>query len=60
MTGKSLRVQKMSMWGLFLCNGKGMICRACIPLSGREEEFLSEETVNDIAWVQELWYTVPM
>ena len=46
--------------GAFLWNGKGMICRTCIPLSGSEDEFLSEETVNDIAWVRELWYTVPM
>ena len=35
--------------GAFLCNEKGMICRACILLSGREEEFLSDETVNVIA-----------
>ena len=34
-----------------------MICRTCIPLSGSEDEFLSEETVNDIARVQKLWYT---
>lgn len=46
--------------GAFLWNGKGMICRACIPLSGREDEFLSDETVNVIAQAQELWYTVPM
>lgn len=41
--------------GAFLWNGKGMICRVCIPLSGREDE-----TVNVIAQAQELWYTVPM
>ena len=35
--------------GDFLWNGKGMICRVCIPLSGREDEFLSDETVNVIA-----------
>lgn len=35
--------------GAFLWNEKGMICRACIPLSGREDEFLSDETVNAIA-----------
>lgn len=39
--------------GAFLWNGKGMICRACIPLSGREDEFLSDETVNVIAQAQE-------
>lgn len=43
--------------GAFLWNGKGMICRVCIPLSGREDEFLSDETVNVIAQAQELWYT---
>ena len=43
--------------GAFLWNGKG---RGCIPLSGREDEFLSDETVNVIAQAQELWYTVPM
>lgn len=37
--------------GAFLWNGKGMICRVCIPLSGREDEFLSDETVNVIAYV---------
>ena len=46
--------------GAFLWNGTGMICRACIPLSGREDEFLSDETVNVIAQAQEMWYTVPM